>query len=100
MIDMIIFNLFVLVKGVNIIFWMYNSEGDLFVSLLSDNNWLRLVNVKDLQLGELMVDVEDNNYFDDENVDWKSIIQGQKFVGDIFVMLVWKSGEDVQKKFI
>ncbi|SUG66818.1 major tail protein [Salmonella enterica subsp. enterica] len=34
------------VKGANTTFWMYNSEGDPFASPLSDNNWLRLANVK------------------------------------------------------
>ncbi len=77
---------------------MYNSEGDPFASPLSDNNWLRLANVKDLQPGELTADAEDNNYLDDENADWKSTTQGQKSAGDTSVTLAWKPGEDVQKK--
>lgn len=48
----------------------------------------------------MSVDVEDDDYFDDENVDWKSIMQGQKSVGDIMVMLVWKFGEIGQKKLV
>ncbi|VFS15875.1 major tail protein [Salmonella enterica subsp. enterica serovar Typhimurium] len=88
------------VKGANTTFWMYNSEGDPFASPLSDNNWLRLANVKDLQPGELTADAEDNNYLDDENADWKSTTQGQKSAGDTSVTLAWKPGEDVQKKLI
>lgn len=78
------------VKGANTTFWMYNSEGDPFASPLSDNNWLRLANVKDLQPGELTADAEDNNYLDDENADWKSTTQGQKSAGDTSVTLAWK----------
>ncbi|EHP0494239.1 phage tail protein [Salmonella enterica] len=88
------------VKGASTTFWMYNSDGDPFSSPLSDNNWLRLAMVKDLQPGELTADAEDNNYLDDENADWKSTTQGQKSAGDTTVTLAWKPGEDVQKKLL
>lgn len=88
------------VKGASTTFSMYNGDGDPFANPFSDNNWLRLAMIKDLQPGELTADAEDNNYLDDEDADWKSTTQGQKSAGDTTVTLVWKPGEDVQKKLL
>ncbi|ELY4474944.1 Ig-like domain-containing protein [Salmonella enterica] len=88
------------VKGARTTFSMYNGDGDPFANPFSDNNWLRLAMVKDLQPGELTADAEDNNYLDDENADWKSTTQGQKSAGDTTVTLAWKPGEDAQKKLL
>ncbi|MCH5444847.1 phage tail protein [Salmonella enterica subsp. enterica serovar Muenchen] len=88
------------VKGAGTTLSMYNGDGDPFANPFSDNNWLRLAMIKDLQPGELTADAEDNNYLDDENADWKSTTQGQKSAGDTTVTLAWKPGEDVQKKLL
>ncbi|EGR8831196.1 phage tail protein [Salmonella enterica] len=88
------------VKGATTTFWVFNGGGDPFASALSDDNWLRLANVKDLQPGEMTADAEDDNYLDDENADWKTTAQGQKSAGDTSITLAWKPGDPGQKKLI
>lgn len=88
------------IKGAKTTFWLYVGQGDPFAHPLSDADWSRLANVKDLQPGELTADAEENNYLDDANADWKSTTQGQKSAGDTTVTLAWKPGEEVQKKLL
>lgn len=94
---MFVLNFIMLVKGVGIILWVYKGSGDFYVNLFLDVDWLCLVKVKDLMFGELIVEFYDDSYFDDEDVDWIVIGQGQKFVGDISFMLVWMFGEQGQQ---
>ncbi|HDP0319406.1 TPA: Ig-like domain-containing protein [Salmonella enterica subsp. enterica serovar Concord] len=88
------------VKGAGTTLWLYTGNGDAYTNPLSDNEWLRLAMVKDLQPGELTADAEDDNYLDDENADWKSTTQGQKSAGDTSVTLAWKPGETGQRKLV
>ncbi|EFE3483823.1 phage tail protein [Escherichia coli] len=87
-------------KGAGTTFWMYTGKGDAFANPLSDTDWLRLAMVKDLQLGEMTADAEDDDYLDDENADWKTTTQGQKSVGDTSATLAWRPGDSGQKKLI
>ncbi|ELZ5090094.1 phage tail protein, partial [Salmonella enterica] len=88
------------VKGAGTTFWLYTGNGDAYANPLSDNNWLKLAKVKDLQPGEMTADAEDDNYLDDEDADWKTTAQGQKSAGDTSITLAWKPGEQGQKKLI
>lgn len=69
-------------KGARTTFWLYTGRGDAFHNPLTDDDWLRLAGIKDLQPGEMSADAEDDSYLDDENADWKSTAQGQKNHGD------------------
>lgn len=88
------------VKGAGTTLWLYIGNGDAYANPLSDNDWLRLAKVKDLQPGEMTADAEDDNYLDDEDADWKTTAQGQKSAGDTSITLAWKPGEEGQKKLI
>ncbi|HCL5307931.1 TPA: phage tail protein [Salmonella enterica] len=88
------------VKGAGTTLWLYTGNGDAYANPLSDNDWLRLAKVKDLQPGEMTADAEDDNYLDDEDADWKTTAQGQKSAGDTSITLAWKPGEEGQKKLI
>lgn len=87
-------------KGAGTTFWLYTGRGDAFNNPLTDDDWLRLAGIKDLQPGEMSADAEDDDYLDDENADWKSTAQGQKSIGDTTATLAWKPGESGQKKLI
>lgn len=88
------------VKGAGTTLWLYTGNADAYANALSDNGWLRLAKVKDLQPGEMTADAEDDNYLDDEDADWKTTAQGQKSAGDTSITLAWKPGESGQKKLI
>lgn len=88
------------VKGAGTTLWLYTGNADAYANALSDNGWLRLAKVKDLQPGEMTADAEDDNYLDDEDADWKTTAQGQKSAGDTSITLAWKPGEEGQKKLI
>ncbi|EKF5023974.1 Ig-like domain-containing protein [Salmonella enterica] len=88
------------VKGAGTTLWLYTGNSDAYANPLSDNGWLRLAKVKDLQPGEMTADAEDDNYLDDEDADWKTTAQGQKSAGDTSITLAWKPGESGQKKLI
>lgn len=89
------------VKGATTTLWMYHlQDGREYDNPLSDTNWLRLAEVKDIQPGEMTADAEDDNYLDDEEAGWKSTAQGQKSAGDTSVTLAWKPGDAGQKKLI
>ena len=88
------------IKGAKTTLWIYAGQGDPYANPLSDVDWSRLAQIKDLQPGELSADAEDNNYLDDENADWKTTTQGQKSAGDTTITLAWKPGEPAQKKLL
>ncbi|HCM1914658.1 TPA: Ig-like domain-containing protein [Salmonella enterica subsp. salamae serovar 28:r:e,n,z15] len=88
------------VKGAGTTLWLYTGNADAYANALSDNGWLRLAKVKDLQPGEMTADAEDDNYLDDEDADWKTTAQGQKSAGDTSITLAWKPGEEGQKKLV
>lgn len=88
------------VKGAGTTLWLYTGNADAYANAMSDNGWLRLAKVKDLQPGEMTADAEDDNYLDDDDADWKTTAQGQKSAGDTSITLAWKPGEEGQKKLI
>lgn len=97
---MFVLNFIMSVKGVGIILWVYKGSGDFYANSFLDVDWSRLVKVKDLTFGELIVEFYDDSYFDDEDVDWIAIGQGQKFVGDISFTLAWMFGEQGQQALL
>ncbi len=88
------------VKGAGTTLWVYNGQGDAYANPLSDDNWQRLAQVKDLTPGEMTAEPYDDNYLDDEDADWTATGQGQKSAGDTSFTLAWKPGEEGQKGLI
>lgn len=88
------------VKGAGTTFWVYNGNGDPYSNPLSDVDWFRLAQVKDVTPGEMSAVSEDDTYLDDENADWSSKAQGQKSAGETSVTLGWKPGESGQKELV
>ena len=88
------------VKGAGTTLWVYNGKGDAYANPLSDDDWQRLAQVKDLTPGEMTAEPYDDNYLDDEDADWTATGQGQKSAGDTSFTLAWKPGEEGQKGLI
>ncbi|EDT8873014.1 phage tail protein [Salmonella enterica subsp. enterica] len=88
------------VKGSGTTLWVYNGSGDPYANPLSDVDWARLANVKDLTPGELTAESYDDSYLDDEDADWTATGQGQKSAGDTSFTLAWKPGEQGQQSLL
>ncbi|KQN46636.1 phage tail protein [Serratia sp. Leaf50] len=87
-------------KGARTTLWVYKGTGDPYANPLSNVDWYRLAQIKDITPGELTADSYDDNYVDDDNADWASTAQGQKSAGEASFTLAWKPGETGQQNLI
>lgn len=88
------------VKGARTSLWVYKGTGDPYANPLSNVDWFRLAQIKDITPGELTADSYDDSYVDDDNADWTSTAQGQKSAGEASFTLAWKPGESGQQSLV
>lgn len=88
------------IKGAGTTLWVYTGNDDPYADPLSDINWSRLAQVKDLTPGELTAESYDDTYLDNSDADWVSTAQGQKSAGESSFTLAWKPGETGQKNLM
>lgn len=88
------------VKGAGTTLWTYAGIGDPYANPLSDADWTRLANIKELTPGDMTAESYDDSYLDDEDAEWTSTGQGTKSAGDTSFTLAWKPGEAGQQELV
>lgn len=90
------------IKGAGTSFWRLKDGTDIEAEadLSVDTNWLVIAKVKDLQVGELTREDEEDEYLDDPSAEYKDSSPGQKDAGENQLTIAWMPGDTAQKQLV
>lgn len=91
-------------KGAGTSFWRLKEGETLDISVIADviadEKWTQHSKVREITVGEMTAEDEEDNYLDDPDSDWVKTSPGQKTGGDISVVQAWLPGESAQQQTV